>query len=151
MRPAWSSRTPRRGTGRCIPHAFHGDWNYRAPSPAKLTHLILIKRPKRQADRELGDRQGAERRYSDGLRQQAVAYWRAREATGDGVREVATALGIAPVSLRRWAQDSRFRPVRVLADAAPAPPRLVVVIDATGVRIEGVDVETAAQLIARLR
>jgi hypothetical protein len=31
------------------------------------------------------------------------------------------------------------------------PTRLVVIIDATGVRVEGVDVETAAQLIARLR
>jgi hypothetical protein len=29
--------------------------------------------------------------------------------------------------------------------------RLVVIIDATSVRVEGVDVETAAQLIARLR
>ncbi|MFA5897578.1 MAG: hypothetical protein WC829_00555 [Hyphomicrobium sp.] len=64
---------------------------------------------------------------------------------------MATALGVAPVSLRRWAQDPRWRPVRVIADAAPVPPRLVVVIDATGVRVEGVDVETAAQLAARLR
>lgn len=110
-----------------------------------------VQRFRRQADQELGDRQGAERRYSDDLRQQAVAYWRAREPVGDGVRAVATALGIAPVSLRRWAQDSRFRRVRVTADAAPAPPRLVVVIDATGVRVEGLDVETAAELIARLR
>ena len=78
-------------------------------------------------------------------------YWRAREATGDGVRTVATALGVARVSLRRWAQDPRFRPVRVLAEAASAPTGLVVVIDATGVRVEGMDVETAAQLIARLR
>ncbi len=108
-----------------------------------------VERFRRQAGRELGDRQGAERRYSDGLRQQAVAYWRARES--DGVRAVATALGVAPVSLRRWAQDARFRPVRVVADAAPVAARLVVVIDATGVRIEGVDVATAAQLIAQLR
>jgi len=111
----------------------------------------VVQRFRRQAGRELEGRQGAERRYSDGLRQQAVAYWRAREPAGDGVRAVATALGIAPVSLRRWAQDPRFRPVRVVADAAPAPPRLVVIVDATGVRIEGVDVETAAQLVARLR
>ena len=110
-----------------------------------------VQRFRRQAGRELGDRQGAERRYSDGLRQQAVAYWRAREPAGDGVRAVATALGIAPVSLRRWAQDPRFRPVRVIADAAPVLTRLVVIIDAAGVRVEGVDVETAAQLIARLR
>jgi hypothetical protein len=55
------------------------------------------------------------------------------------------------MSLRRWAQDPRFRPVRVIADAPPGPPRLVVILDATGVRVEGVDVETAAQLLARLR
>jgi hypothetical protein len=111
-----------------------------------------VHRFRRQAGRELGDRAGAERRYSVALRQQAVAYWRAREAAGDRVRAVAAALGIAPVSLRRWAQDARFRPVRVLADAAPVtPPRLVIIIDATSVRVEGVDVETAAQLVARLR
>ena len=110
-----------------------------------------VHRFRRQADRELGDRQGAERRYSDGLRQQAVSYWRTREALGEGARAVATALGIAPVSLRRWAQDPQFRPVRVVADAASVPTRLVVIIDAMGVRVEGVDVETAAQLIARLR
>jgi hypothetical protein len=80
-----------------------------------------------------------------------VAYWRAREAAGDGVRTVATALGIAPVSLRRWAQDARFRPVRLLEAATPEPPQFVIVVDATSVRVEGVDIETAAQLIARLR
>jgi hypothetical protein len=110
-----------------------------------------VHRFRRQADRELGDRQGAERRYSDALRQQAVAYWRAREPAGDGVRAVATALGIAPVSLRRWAQDPRFRPVRVIADAVPVVTRLVMIVDAAGLRVEGMDVETAAQLIARLR
>jgi hypothetical protein len=110
-----------------------------------------VQRFRRHAGRELGDRQGAERRYSDDLRQRAVAYWRTREPEGDGVRAVATALGIAPVSLRRWAQDPRFRPVRVIADAVPVMTRLVVIIDAAGVRVEGLDVETAAQLIARLR
>ena len=110
-----------------------------------------LHRFRRQAGRELGDREGAERRYSVGLRQQAVAYWQVREAAGDGMRAVATALGIAPVSLRRWAQDARFRPVRILEAEAPVPARLVVVVDAMSVRVEGVDIETAAQLIARLR
>jgi hypothetical protein len=81
-----------------------------------------VQRFRRQAGRELGDREGAERRYSLGLRQQAVAYWRAREAAGDGVRVVATALGIAPVSLRRLAEDVRFRPVRLLAEAPARAP-----------------------------
>lgn len=112
-----------------------------------------VRRFRRQVGRELGDREGAERRYSRELRQQAVAYWRAREAAGDGLRVAATTLGIAPVSLRRWAADTRFRAVRLREAEADAPvsPRLVVVVDATGVRVEGVDVETAAQLIARLR
>jgi hypothetical protein len=110
-----------------------------------------VQRFRRQAGREQGGREGAERRYSVGLRQQAVAYWRAREAAGDGLRAVASVLGVAPMSLRRWAQDARFRPVRLRDTDAPVPARIVVVVDATGVRVEGVDVETAAQLIARLR
>lgn len=111
----------------------------------------VVQQFRQQAAREIGDRQGAERRYSDGLRQQAVTYWQSRVSAGDGVRRVARALGIAPVSLRRWAQDPRFRPVQVVADAPRAATRLVVVVDATSLRVEGLDVETAAQLVARLR
>jgi hypothetical protein len=110
-----------------------------------------VQRFRRQVGRELGGREGAERRYSVGLRQQAVAHWRVREAAGDGMRAVAAALGVAPVSLRRWAEDARFRPVRLVEADASVPSRFVVIVDATGVRVEGVDVETAAQLIARLR
>jgi hypothetical protein len=110
-----------------------------------------VQRFRRQAAREVGDREGAERRYSVDLRQQAVAYWRRREAAGDGVRTVAAALGIAPMSLRRWTHDARFRPVHVVETGAPVDTGLVLVIEAAGVRVEGVDVETAAQLIARLR
>ena len=80
-----------------------------------------VQRFRQQARRELGARQGAERRYSVGLRQQAVAYWQAREPDGFGLEAVATALGIAPVSLRRWAQDPRFRPVRVIGKSSPCP------------------------------
>jgi hypothetical protein len=41
--------------------------------------------------------------------------------------------------------------VRVDTADAAVPSRLVVIVDATGVRVEGMDVETAARLIARLR
>ena len=61
-----------------------------------------VQRFRRQMGRELGDREGAERRYSVGLRQQAVAYWQAREAAGDGMRAVATALCGAPGVKGRW-------------------------------------------------
>lgn len=105
---------------------------------------------RRQVSRELGDRQGAERRYSPALRQAAVAYWRQREQAGEGVRRVATTLGVAAVSLRRWAQDDRFGAVRVVPDPAPTL-HVNVVIDGACLRLEGLDVETAVQLIARLR
>ena len=105
---------------------------------------------RRQVSRELGDRQGAERRYSLALRHAAVASWRQRERAGDGVRAVATALGVATVSLRRWAQDDRFGAVRVVPDPAPTT-RVSVVIDGACLRLEGLDVETAVQLSARRR
>jgi hypothetical protein len=66
------------------------------------------------------------------------------------VHTVATALGVAPVSLRRWAQDDRFGAVRVVPDPAPTT-RVSVVIDGAGLRLGGLDIETAVQLIARLR
>ncbi len=110
-----------------------------------------VQRFRRQVRRELGDRQGAERRYSAELRQEAVTHWRARAQAGEGLRAVATALGNAPVSLRRWAQDTRFRPVQVVITAEAWRPRVVVWVDPTGVRVEGLDLEAAAQLIARLR
>jgi hypothetical protein len=112
-----------------------------------------VERFRRQVRRELGDRQGAERRYSAALRQQAVAHWRAREAAGDGLPAVAAALGVAAWSLRRWTQDGRLRRVAVIDDSAPPPPArgVIVILGADTVRVEGLDVETAAQLIARLR
>ena len=93
---------------------------------------------RRRARVEVGDRYGAERRYSARLRQAAVAYWRQREPAGDGLRSVATALGVAPVSLRRWAQDDRFRAVTVVADSVPAAG-VTVIVDTTGLRVEGLD------------
>ena len=63
--------------------------------------------------------------------------------------DVAVALGVARVTLHRWARDTRFRSVRVVAD--PVAESVVVTISAAGVRVEGLTVETAARLVARLR
>jgi hypothetical protein len=65
--------------------------------------MDALQRFRRDVARELGSRQGAERRYSATLRATAVAYWRTREAAGEGLQVVAKALGVAPMSLRRWA------------------------------------------------
>ena len=93
------------------------------------------------------------RRYSAALREQAVRYWAQRRPLGEALPDVAIALGVAPWSLQRWARASRLRPVQIVPP--PAAPRvvtsLVMVLAPDSVRIEGLDVETAAQLVARLR
>jgi len=95
------------------------------------------------------------RRYSRALQAQAAQYWLTQQPTGVGLDAVAAALGVAPWSLRRWVQTAAaprpgFRDVQVVE--APRPtPTLTVVITADGARVEGLDVETAARLLARLR
>jgi len=106
------------------------------------------------AARENQGRTGLQRRYSLTLRARAARYWGMRQRAGDGLRDVAVALGVAPWSLHRWTHRARvpvrFAPVQV-EPATPPVPRLVVVMDAHGPRVEGLDVETAARLLALLR
>jgi hypothetical protein len=111
---------------------------------------------RKAAARENRDRGSVRRRYSSTLQQQAVEYCRARQRQGDGLREVATALGVAPWSLYRWTrvceERARFHEVRVVAPAlrsAGAAP--VVIVSADGLRVEGLDVDAAAQLLRLLR
>jgi hypothetical protein len=101
-------------------------------------------------------RHDVRRRYSPTLRQQAVTYCLTRRRAGVCMRDVAAALGVAPWSLHRWTKQSkargRFAPVRVVAPAPPRPvPGIVIVLSAAGPRIEGLDVEAAARLLALLR
>jgi transposase-like protein len=108
------------------------------------------------AARENRGRRAIRRRYSPTLQEQAVAYCVRRQHQGAGVRAIAAALGIAPWSLHRWMrQRQRRRPFRriELGDAAPPTPPATVVITftAAGPRVEGLTVDTAAQLLARLR
>ncbi len=97
------------------------------------------------------------RRYSKDLQAEAVRYWKARQRAGEGLRDVAAALGVAPWSLRRWWHQSptnraRFRRVDVVtAEPPPTAPGLAVVITAQGPRVEGLDVAGVARLLALLR
>jgi hypothetical protein len=111
---------------------------------------------RRAAARENRGRRGLQRRYSTAVQQQAVDYYRIRRRAGEGFRTVAAALGVADWSLRRWIKASprqiRFRPVQVLTPAPVHPiPSIVIRVTADGPRVEGLDVESAAQLLARLR
>ena len=110
-----------------------------------------IRRFRRAAAVEHAGRRPLWRRYSPALQRQAADYWRRREVAGDGLREVAHALGVAPWSLRRWARDPPVRPVQVVPDAVPVSGRLVIVVRPDGLYVEGVDLEAAAQLLSRLR
>jgi hypothetical protein len=61
------------------------------------------------AAQENRDRGSVRRRYSSTLQQQAVDYCRERPRQGDGRRDVAAALGVAPWSLYRWMRASEER------------------------------------------
>lgn len=111
---------------------------------------------RRAAARENRGRQGLQRRYSPALQAQAVEYWRTCQRNGDGLRVVATALGVAHWSLHRWIKASkrrvRFHPVQIGRPApATSAASLVIEFPAVGARIERVDVETAAKLLALVR
>ena len=110
-----------------------------------------VVRFRRAAARENGGRRGLSRRYSRGLQEQAADYWRMRQVAGDALRDVAQALGVAPWSLRRWGRDPRVRPVQVVRDAAPVRAGVVVVLGAEGLRVEGLDLQAVAELVALLR
>jgi hypothetical protein len=110
---------------------------------------------RRAAARENRGRHGLRRRYSAALQDQAVEYWQLRHRAGDGVRVVAAALGVAHWSLHRWIQarrHRRFHRVQIMP-GPPVPPAPSVVIRFTsdGPRVEGLDVDAAAKLLALVR
>lgn len=110
---------------------------------------------RKAAARENRGRRGLRRRYSTALQDQAVAYWQTRHRAGDGVRIVASALGVAHWSLHRWIQarrQRRFHPVQIIAAESTLPsPSVVIRLTVDGPRVEGLDVEGAARLLALLR
>jgi transposase-like protein len=111
-----------------------------------------LQRFRAAAARENRGRGRMGRRYSAALHAQAVRYWVQRQRAGEDLADVAATLGVAPWSLQRWTRAPRVQPVQVVPPAAPSvASSLVVVLTAESVRIEGLDVETAAYLVARLR
>jgi hypothetical protein len=108
------------------------------------------------AERENRGRRRLQRRYSPALQHQAVDYCRQRRRAGDRMHVIAAALGVAEWSLQRWIRAAKARPrFEAVQVIAPEPPRtvpsLVLRLTAEGPRVEGLDVETVAQLLERLR
>src|SRR5262245_42505894 len=111
---------------------------------------------RKAAARENRDRDHVRRRYSSRLQHHAVEYWRARQRQGEGLRDVAAALGVAPWSLHRWTRAfkkrERFHQVQVIApESRPSAVTPVLTMTADGVRVDGLDLATAAQLLRLLR
>jgi transposase-like protein len=121
----------------------------------ELMDRDLVRFRQAAARENRGRRDVRRRRYSSTLRQQAVTYCLTRRREGERLRDVAAALGVAPWSLHRWMKQlkppGRFAPVEVVAAAPSQPvPGIVIVMSAAGPRIEGLDVEAAARLLALL-
>lgn len=102
---------------------------------------------------------GPGRRVPRLLRERVLAATRQRRAGGASVAELAEAVGLSVETLRRWldsdveearAGHPRPMPVAVIGGAAQSRGALSLVTP-SGFRVEGLSVETAAELLARLR
>lgn len=109
----------------------------------------------RTAIRALGTR-GQGRRYPEPLKRDVLAYLAERRKAGRGLAATSVELGIPKRSIKLWSSSPRpsSTPTFVtmdVADAAKVPPALGVVVHAPGgVRIEGLDVASLADLLRRL-
>jgi transposase-like protein len=116
--------------------------------------MDLVKRAAvfRVAVRRLGTR-GAGRRYPEELKREALAYFGERRRQGASIAGVAKELGVRERALSMWVATPRptgkasFVPMAVVADAPRAASAIVV--HAGGLRVEGLDVATLAELLRR--
>lgn len=94
---------------------------------------------------------GRGRRYTPELRDQVIAAVRSARDAGQTWDAVAAELGVPAITLKRWvvpvavARDVKMRPVRVVAETAS-----LTLLTASGHRITGLDIGTAAELLRRL-
>ncbi len=99
-----------------------------------------------------GALESAGRPYPNELRARAARYGVERRSAGVGLDRVAKELGVARESLRAWMAGRPFEEVQIERDAQQHVVSVIVVVDAfSGARVEGLDIEGAAELIRRLR
>jgi len=102
----------------------------------------------------LGPR-GRGRPYPKGLLQRLLSYTVARRRQGAKLAEVATELGLNFGTLAHWVgerKSARFERVTVVAAPTTATqlPRGLVVHGPRGLRIEGLDLASVAELVRRV-
>ena len=98
---------------------------------------------------------GPRTKYTGELKGQAVAYGKARLAEGAALAVVAQELGVDARALKRWSAEAAqarpgFRRLEVQPEATPRPTPGTL-SGPGGLRVEGLDVETLAELLRRLR
>jgi hypothetical protein len=101
---------------------------------------------------ETATRTGAGRAVPRDVRERVVAYTTQRRAEGASWNAIAAETGLSSATLERWSGNRPRRasvPFRAVHLPPPASQGLVLV-GACGVRIEGISVADAAELLRRL-
>jgi hypothetical protein len=104
---------------------------------------------------------GRGKRYPDALRVRVTAWARKRRASGATFGAIGAELGLSSETVRRWTSGSAIAtdvssvlvPVEVVPDRL-SPDRaspLVTVVSPTGFRLEGLSLQDAITVLARLR
>jgi transposase-like protein len=109
-------------------------------------------RLRRQARQFLNTTSPTATRYSASFRREAIDHARIRIAEGVSVARIAREIGLRPRALQVWLRSKprpTLRRVRV-ADPPPPPDPSVAVVTPAGVRVEGLDLESAARLLRLL-
>lgn len=101
------------------------------------------------------DRASVGRAYPPALRRAVVAYAEVARARGDSIASIAESIGLPSITLQRWsraAASSPFRAVVVEPAALPAaaPSSSIIIHGPGGLRIEGLDLDSVAELLRRL-
>lgn len=113
-----------------------------------------VRRFRKQAQVENRGRSGVRRRYSAGLRAEAVGYLVEQRKLGRSAKKVASELGVNDWSLFRWSRAetrSRLRPVEVLECPDGTPSPVVTLVTPDGYRIEGVEGRELRAILEALR
>lgn len=102
-------------------------------------------------------------RYPKPLRLRALVYCRARRSEGYSLAAIAVELGLAMHTLRNWlaadapesalealTNTSHFQPVHIIESPPPHPKSAFLLRGPSGITIEGLDIQSLAELIRRL-